>query len=361
MDSLFYLPFFLETVVLFCAAKLVLVSNLPKSSFHRYFQLWIFLTLVVMMAAIVIGGKPVVGMSLKVILFGSALFFSVRNASSAKRFLIFSILLLFSIQTIDGKFYSKLTTVPFLLFTLLWISNKHELQKRHWLILFFSIICELTQAIILESRGLLLASFLSMVIIIAPLRKLKILIFLFAVIFPILYPAILSLVFSQITSGSSVFEGTASNYERSSMLWWSVNNLGSYILVGPGAEFFTSEINFFKELEQRAVADLYDPHHFLLSSWVYLGSAAASFLYVLWVMFWCANLNGNVGAYDVKMKIFSVLAVIGIVTFTVSPPDSSTRMQVALVIGIAVAGMRDRSVLFRNLPLKNIPLVPSVA
>ena len=337
MNIVEYAPFVLEAIIFGLTVKLV--SSLRSAS--PIIQIFLLFSSLAMTLSMIIGGMPALGMAIKVLLFIAALFWAKNSPLAARPVLIGATFLIFFIEVLDGNFYSKLTSVPFLLLAVFWILRKAEIRPLHLLIFVMAVLCEAAQAGYHGSRGGLAICFITLVALVVPSKFIWRTFVSLALVIPILYPVILSSFFDDMISGTGLIAPTASNYERSSMAAWSIENFSSYILVGPGGDIFTSEINFFKTLGRQALYEMYDPHHFVLSAWVFLGSLSAVVLYAFWSAFWILTLDNNKAGHNLRTKIFVILGLIGVVTFTVNPPDSSARLQVALMLGIALAGMRN--------------------
>lgn len=267
---------------------------------------------------------------------------------AARWWLIASIVISLLAQASAGNVLNKLSTVPFLLIACLWATPRKRFGARELVFLVLALGAEFIQAFALESRGLLIAVVMACGLLLIPLKLVRRTVVTSAILLPILYPLGLTLVFTSLLSGSDFLNATSSNFERSAMAAWSVDNLSSYALVGPGNIFFTAEINAIKVVEQQAVGDNYDPHQFLLSAWISLGSSTTAVVYILWSSIWIFKRSDRF-APNRRTRLFSILAILAILTFVLSPPDTTARVQVAMLTGIAIAGLRDPSILMRKL------------
>ena len=123
------------------------------------------------------------------------------------------------------------------------------------------------------------------------------------------------------------------------MAAWSIINFPNYLFSGPGIEIFTEEMNAIKTFGQQAEADNYDAHQFLLSFWTYLGTISTVTLYYIWFKFWEISHLKQSYFWNYKIRIYCILIIHSTSIFTLYPPDSFSRMQCALLAGIAISGL----------------------
>lgn len=307
--------------------------------------------------SIMLGGSLAVAMIVKVFFFALAITYAIRKPRAARWWLTASIVISLLAQAAAGNVLNKLSTIPFLLVACLWAAGRARLGRFELVFLVLALGAECIQALVLEGRGLLIAVALACGLLLSPLNLARRTVVASAVLLPIFYPLALTFVFNLLLSGSDILSATSSNLERSAMAAWCIDNLSSFPLVGPGSSLFTEEINAIKVAEQQAVADDYDPHQFLLSAWIWLGSSTVGALYFLWCSIWIPKKSDFFAATDQRIKLFSILAIIAILTFVLSPPDTTARLQVAMLAGIAIAGLRNPSILSRKgrtiAPVKN--------
>ena len=345
MNAILLLPAMLEFLLVsialvgFCRIKISAVTLFAAVSWLVFFS-----TFLVIIPS-VSGGVAATAMSVKVFFFLIAIAYAIKNPRAARWWLLTSVVVSLVAQAFAGNVLNKLSTVPFLLIACFWVLSRISLGLREVVAVTLFLIAELIQAFVLESRGLILSVGIAICFLIIPLKLIRFGTILIAILLPIVYPFALTLIFDGFLSDSNVINATSSNFERSAMAAWCVNNIFLYPFNGPGGILFADEVNAMKLLGEQAVADAYDPHHFLLSAWVWLGSFAILMLYAIWCLIWIYKAKSQVLILNQRIKIFAVIATTGIITFTLSPPDSTARVQVAMLVGIAIAGLRDPLIL----------------
>lgn len=344
MNAIQYLPLILELILVVTSLTYLLYFNLPTKIKLNLSTCLLLALSVSLFISVFQGGEPVFEMMLKIISFIMILLFALKNPRIAKYFLLIAISILFTVQLSIGNFYTKLTPIPFLVLACVLCAGVKNLRTLSMVIIFLAIILEVLQGVYLESRGLLLASFLAACIFFMPFGLVRIGVALTAIVIPVAYPVALTFVFVSLVANEGVIALTASNFERSSMAAWCITHLFIYISVGPGVELFTEEINALKVIVRHVEAEFYDPHHFLLSAWIFVGALSVAILYAMWCAAWIIAFRKKIWD-DYRIKMFGLLGVIGVLGFTLSPPDSMARMQVALLVGISLAGLRDCRVL----------------
>jgi hypothetical protein len=348
MNANLLLPNVLEFLLISIALGRFFQKNFLNSN-PRIFILWIFfLALSLMLISVYLGGNDVAIMGVKVIFFMLAIGFAMMEPRAARWWLLASIVISLLVQASAGNVLNKYSTLPFLLMACLWATARANFGMREIIVVVFFLAAEFVQALVLESRGLLLSAVMACGFLVVPLNVARRTVIISAVLLPIFYPVALASIFATFISGSNIVDATSSNFERSAMAAWCINNLSFYSLVGPGSLLFTEEINAIKILGEQAVADNYDPHQFLLSAWIWLGTYTVLVLYIIWCLIWIFKGRDWVVTVDRRIKLFAIIAITAILTFVLSPPDTTTRVQVAMLVGISVAGLRDPSILMRK-------------
>jgi len=348
MSFLLFLPGLLEIALVLVAARIFLPRDFSIPRPRWWVSALFFVALALIGASMFLGGGAVASMAVKVIFFALAIAFAMREPRAARWWLLVSVVISLVAQAAAGNVLNKLSAVPFLLIASLWAASRAQIGAKELCLIVLALGAEFVQAFALESRGLLMAVVIACAMLVGPLKFLRRTVATSAVLLPIAYPLFLTFLFTAFLSGSEALKATASNFERSAMAAWSVQNLSSYPVVGPGVSLFVNEINFIKVLGDQAVYDAYDPHQYLLSAWIWLGSSAVAVLYIAWCAIWLSEGGAHHVTTDRRIRVFSILAFLAILTFMLSPPDTSGRAQVALLTGIAIAGLRDPSILMRK-------------
>lgn len=348
MSDFSFLPGLFEILLVLAATVALLPRIFLISCANRWIPVLFVVVLGLCLASVLLGGGAVAAMTVKVLSFSIITFFALRKPKAACSWLLCSVLIELVAQAAAGNVMNKYSPIPYVLLASLWAASNARVGTREFIVIFLALVAECVQALVLESRGLLLLSVIAFGMLFGPLRRLRLAVVASAVLLPVVYPLTLSLVFAAFLSGSSLLEGTASNFERSAMSAWCINNLSSYFFVGPGGSLFADEINTLKDVVGQVNFDAYDPHQFLLSAWLWLGSFMLAALYTGWCTIWLPKGRQWYGFADGRIRYYSILATIAILTFVLSPPDSSRRVQVGLLTGIAIVGLRAPSILVRK-------------
>lgn len=348
MSFLLFLPGLLEIALVFVAAIFFLPRDFSIPRPRWWVSALLFIALAFTGTSIFLGGGAVASMAVKVILFALAIAFAMREPRAARWWLLVSVVIELVAQAAAGNVVNKLAAVPFLLTASLWATSRAQLGARELLVIRLALIAECVQALAFESRGLLIAVGMTCAALFVPLKVVRRMVVTSAVLLPIVYPLVLTLISAALLSGTNLITATSSNFERSAMAAWSIKNLSEYPLVGPGGSLYVDEMNFIKALGDQASSDAYDPHQFLLSAWIWLGSFAIAALYVAWCAIWFFKRGARHGVMDARIRLFSILAILAILTFVLSAPDTSRRVQVALLTGIAIAGLRHPLILVQK-------------
>lgn len=336
---------FFESILAFFALYSVFYLYKTKSQRPILFSGFIFFFLFFGLVAVLIGGEYAILAVSKVILFSIIISYAINRPLIASWVLLASLCITLFAQAVDGNVLNKLSTIPFLVLVCLFIQLKNVSTRIAFYLLTFALTAEFIQAIALESRGLLIASTITTFLLFLSARLVRNTVIISAIILPVFYPLFLTFVYQELVTDSGVFTATSSNFERSAMAAWSVDNFFQYPLVGPGYSLFSEEMNSIKISYGQSVADLYDPHQFLLSTWISLGGITTCILYFLWCYLWLSAHCRSQLILSEKIRTYGILGIFSVLTFTLSPPDSTARVQVALLAGIAICGLRDPFVL----------------
>jgi len=280
---------------------------------------------------------------IKFFIFCTILIFSIVLVETARLVLFVFLFLELAGYFISGDIFTKYGIVHFLLFgCLMSISMKKEVLAKK--IVFLTLGMEFLQAIVLSSRtGLLFCAF-SVMIMLLPGRYMRSLVRWGAFTLPLLYVMAMYFVQQLITAESSWISASASNFERSLMVAWAVDNFPKFILYGP-REQFSEVINMAIENRWLHATYIIDPHNFLLSVWVWLGGVLMLLGYFLWCRLFDFSKYKVNYFQDIFMKSYAILAFFSMIIFITAPPNSAGRLKMALVLGVAIAGLRYPKVL----------------
>jgi len=131
---------------------------------------------------------------------------------------------------------------------------------------------------------------------------------------------------------------TASNIERSSMIFRAVTMSPEYIFKGPRLTFDSSVSEV---IDDTGVTSLYesdygvDPHNFILSLWKDEGGLVALIWLIVFVRLMSFIVNKH--STDASTRTLAVMALLvyPVVHFTLSPPSTDNRLMIAAFIGLS--------------------------
>jgi len=316
---------------------------------RRGFFLMILLTSMCISSAL--GGIDAFLFVLKVLSFCFLVWFSLKFAKRAR-----CIVVVFMLFEVISRFYdlggfSKHAFVHFFLFGCLFFVGQDGLSrmKKFFLLIFFSL--EIIQATLLGSRASMLFIFMAFCILMLGRmlshKQLRGCVIFGAIAAPPVYFFLMYIVHHSIVSGYDVVRLTPSNMERSAMIAWCIDHLSSFILTGPGTQFFDA-MRIYGPQVRDFQTNVVDPHSFLLVAWMWLGLAPVLFLYYMWCKLFMAIRRFNPGKLNFKGKYFAIIISYAVVLFITTPPDASSRLKVALLLGVGIAGLRDCNVFNRR-------------
>lgn len=298
----------------------------------------IFGLLVLLIVNIILGGYAAIPMATKVLFFSATISFAFQNPLQAKRLLIVVLVAGFVDQVLAGNLGSKLAAFPFLLSVSVLISLKAVGERRTLLV--FALVVELLQAAFLEARGLLLLCVATLVALLRPQYALRLCRW-GAILVPVIYPLLLTFALFGFLGGGALLAPTSSNLERSALAAWAVVEIPNFVLFGPGDALYHQAVSLLNQMiGGQGHEEFLDPHSFLLSAWVWLGSLAILFAHMMWTFFWISKLRRvRISAIGTAATPFLVMASVAILNYTLSPPDVYMRLVVALACGVALNGL----------------------
>jgi len=307
-----------------------------KNIIFAKFRMAAIVFIVALILAAVLGGTFAAITIIKLMSFGSVLYAARLGRNGAIVFLVALTAINIIVKAVLGDFFTKFNTAPFLLWAACYILWNEGLIKSPRLIIFLAMILEISQAIYVASRGLMLISALVILLIYLPRRFGVSFIRIAARCVPIIYPILMSALLLAYAAGSEYFAPTASNIERSALSFWSIYSMPDFLFVGPGDSVFFENVNSALATAGRERDDDgIDPHSFLLSYWVGLGVFVMGCVYFYWFRFW-GNFRNSAETFDYSSYCaICIFSIVGVVPFTLSAPDAFTRLFVGLSIGIA--------------------------
>lgn len=331
----------LELVVV-VHALLSLLAHLQRWPGHMKS---LVVTLLVLALPLALGGTMVLPTAVKVLSFMLMLQFGLRLPRAALGWLCVWLALEIGLNAAAGNLGGKLGAVPILLTATLWLGWRGYRMSTAPIVLIVALLAETLQSVWLGMRGSLLGVAIVTLVYILPTPRLPRLLPWIMLLLPLLTPLLMLFAAFSLIAGLELIEPTASNVERSTLAAWCVVNVPAYPWVGPGIDSYMQETSAFITLLERTPADdMIDPHAFLLSAWLWIGTGPALFLYIQWAAVWWRFGIGvrKRRASKVDQRLIRALlscATLVLLIFMLSPPSSAQRIQVALVSGFVLARM----------------------
>ena len=140
---------------------------------------------------------------------------------------------------------------------------------------------------------------------------------------------------------------SASNFERSSMIFVAIEKFFEYPITGPRAEFDTF-VGFVMDIfnyQHYDSAKGVDPHSFLLSLWRDEGALITLLWLLVWFLYWNKLKDLQFRLCETRGRIVLAMLALGVVQFSLSPPETGTRLQIALIMGVVLGFVNRRSLI----------------
>ena len=140
--------------------------------------------------------------------------------------------------------------------------------------------------------------------------------------------------------------GSQSNFERSSMIFVATSNFFDYPITGPRAEFDTlvgSIMDVFGYSTYDSTKGI-DPHSFLLSLWRDEGAILTLLWLWVWFFYWKMLKMLQCRLNEKRVRIALAMLASGVIQFSLSPPETGTRLLVALILGTVLGLTSKRTV-----------------
>lgn len=248
--------------------------------------------------------------------------------------LLHSLVFLLEYRTLD-----KYSAFPFIFIFTVFISyilsKKKYNSKAMFFFIYMSIFLELGQAIYTEYRGQILLCIITGFILISKINIEKHISKLFLAV-PLSYIIIMYIIgFTFYEMPTSYFTPTASNIERSSMIFWIINHTPEYLFFGVGADSFESLAGIYKIMYHMGYTVPNDPHSFLLRFFVLIGTIPTLMIFIF-----LYNLIGKTNQFELKNDSFyyaSIAALQALIIFTMHPFDTYSRLIVGLTLGVIIS------------------------
>ncbi|CFV22454.1 hypothetical protein [Yersinia pseudotuberculosis] len=271
---------------------------------------------------------------IKIISFLFLIYFGYVCQRKAALVIILVLLISSMLSYITNWQLDKYSIFPISFVTLLLASFFDRVGKSKYILMLF-ILLDLTQGIYTEYRGQLIYNIIVLVFLIFNISMRRRVASIFLVT-SLGYICILYFIgYSYFSSYNLIFSPTASNIERSSMIYWSVNHIPDFLFSGPTVELFEANSGDYKSLYSMSQRVPNDPHNFLLMMYIYIGFIPAFFIFIFIFIF----IKKGENKYNVeKTNNYMALATFQVILlFSMHPFNSFSRIIVGITIGIFIA------------------------
>lgn len=334
MSATIFLTFFEFAVCLYSA----LVCRFRFVRLSRLKALVASISFLTLLVSILLGGSYAIVTAVKVFAAVAVSLLAFKKPKAAAGLLVGLTILNLFVKALQGEIATKWSTVPFFLWATCWLYLSEEYGVKATIGVLVAVTLEATQAWWVDSRSTLITLGLVFGTCALPIRSLPLVWRWLARGVPIIYLAILVLILLSFASDEPIVEPTASNVERSTLAFWSFAMVPDHIFKGPGPDAFFENVNgALMTAGRQRDDDGIDPHSFLLSYWVGLGAVMAVCIYLAWWNAWGYMGVPHSGNGFMNRLPIASFASVAVVSFTLSPPDTVTRMITALCLGIVLS------------------------
>lgn len=230
---------------------------------------------------------------------------------------------------------NQLLLIPFTLISCALILFSRDKHINLW-VLYSAISIEIFCAFYFEIRSAVISSLLTFILV-SSVKASRIFLK-YGKWIPFLYLVIVLLSYYSLLLNINLVPATASNIERSSMMYAAFYHFFDYPLIGPKGEFDQiagAAANAFN-WQLYSSAKGVDPHFFFFSFWRDAGAIFTLLWVIVWFYYW-GRLNKLITYLDdSRIRVVLCILAIGVVQFSIAPPSTGTRLMVALIMGAAL-------------------------
>jgi hypothetical protein len=291
------------------------------------------------------GGETGKWLSVKAVLVLLVFTFAVKKTRLSV--LMLMVYFVYKILTMiwGGLYLDKLQIIPYGLLGCLISMYWGYSNKTAKTIIVIAALITLGHSYATDFRGGMLMSLISVLVIFSEQSR-RTIIRLGAIV-PVLYIVIMCLVYLSFYTGDKYFEITASNIERSGMIYTAVKSFFDYPLMGPRFEFDNMVIGSTSIFGYRIYesAKGVDPHSFLLSLWRDEGAVLTLLWFGVWYVLWhkLRVYYLSITCQNYTSYIYLSSLVYSLVYFSLNPPSVDVRLIVGMVFGVAYASLYEKS------------------
>ena len=239
------------------------------------------------------------------------------------------------------KTFDKFSSFPFTFFILLFylfrlgIGNLPVYKnKKFYALIFLFILIDIMQSLLINYRGQILYSVICILILVFKVNLRKKIPYFFLML-PVLYVIIMAYIgFNYFNKGVTFFEPTASNIERTGMIYYLVSQLGDYIFHGMGTLNFLNNGGQYKTLYGLPSLIPNDPHDFLLRFFISIGVIGALVYHSIFFVFF-RRISFLLYERNAPFIVVSCLLLLQVVLiYTLNPFDAFNRLICGLTVGV---------------------------
>lgn len=326
--------FFIVEMIVFSFSFFSILTNITRVSVnvnHVFFG--VITGFILLVCYFFTKNDYLIGLS-KVILFLSFIQFGYAYKNNSVLVLI-GILLFNSVMSylsnwqLDKYSVIPITFISLLLATIYWRHN----NVRY--ILIFIVLLDVLQGIYTEYRGQLL--YCSVVLFFLTfnisIRKHISSIFLATSVGYIILLYFIGYLY--FVSHELVLSPTASNIERTSMIYWSVNSISDFLFQAPTVSFFEENAGMYKSQYLMGHDIPSDPHSFILMVYIYLGFVPA--ILFIFVIYFMIKRVENMWVCSKENDYIALALFQAIILFSMHPFNSFSRLFVGITLGLFIA------------------------
>ncbi|EDR9276773.1 hypothetical protein B7Q14_004296, partial [Salmonella enterica subsp. enterica serovar Adelaide] len=249
------------------------------------------------------------------------------------------------------KVFDKFSSFPFTFFILLYFLYKlvndqppRQRNKKFYVVIFIFILIDVTQSLLISYRGQILYSLICVIMLVLRINLRKTIPYIFLTL-PFIYVFIMTFIgFNYFNKDVVFFEPTASNIERTGMIYYLVIHANDYIFHGMGTLHFLNEGGQYKMLYGFPSLIPNDPHDFLLRFFISIGMMGALIYHCIFFVFF-KNISSLLRQKNSYFVIVSCLLLLQVVLFyTLNPFNAFNRLICGLTIGVIYGFSKSRQI-----------------
>ncbi|WP_315444620.1 hypothetical protein [Escherichia coli] len=247
------------------------------------------------------------------------------------------------------KVIDKFSSFPFTFFILLYFLYKTKISQtpiqmnvKFYIVIFIFLLIDITQSLLINFRGQVLYSLICVVILVLNINLKSRIQYVFLTL-PFLYIITMALIgYNYFNKNFVFFEPTASNIERTGMIYYLVSHANDYILHGMGTLHFLNEGGQYKALYGLPILIPNDPHNFLLRFFISIGLIGALIYHSIFFIIF-KRISFLLCKENNYFAIVSCLLLVQVVLlYTLNPFNAFNRLICGLTVGVVYGYAKHR-------------------